>query len=384
MTGRERIEAALGPEGTPEVPSVICYERIFVRDHWAELTQRPWWHMHSPDLDHQLSWRRGTIEQIGQDWFHLPLCRPRADRENIDVELRGRDVFEVDRRTGASTRVEPFEVGRFSGTTGASRHPKSPADTSDEIDEQLDIAALGDPGRIKRDGQGDLAERMLAECGDRIFPIRHVASPLWACYGLWGFEGLMIRIAERRDLVRHACRRCLEKAAREVRVASELGCAGIWIEECMTDMVDPADFAEFSTPYVAELIDEIRAAGLRSIYYFAGDPEGKLEAVVSTRPDAVSLEEGKKGFAIEIEDIVDAIAGRCAVLGNLDAVAVLQDGSEEVLRAEIRRQLQAGVRNGNRFLMSLGSPVTPSTPVRRVRLYCDMVREVAGDLSASP
>ena len=39
----------------------------------------------------------------------------------------------------------------------------------------------------------------------------------------------------------------------------------------------------------------------------------------------------------------------------------------------LARQIAAGRRNANRFVMSLGSPVTPSTSVSRVRRYCDLV-----------
>jgi uroporphyrinogen-III decarboxylase len=70
------------------------------------------------------------------------------------------------------------------------------------------------------------------------------------------------------------------------------------------------------------------------------------------------------------------VGGRCAVLGNLDAMELLEHGSEGALRAEIARQIAAGRRNGSRFVMSIGSPVTPDTPVERVRLYCDLVHEL--------
>ena len=43
MTGRERIEAALSKDGASKIPVVICYERIFIRDHWAGLTGRAVW-----------------------------------------------------------------------------------------------------------------------------------------------------------------------------------------------------------------------------------------------------------------------------------------------------------------------------------------------------
>jgi len=73
---------------------------------------------------------------------------------------------------------------------------------------------------------------------------------------------------------------------------------------------------------------------------------------------------------------VERVNGRLTVLGNLDAIRLLEKGSEAELRAEIARQIAAGRRNGSRFIMSLGSPVTPGTTVDRVRLYCDLVHEL--------
>ncbi len=34
MTGKEKIEAAFSIDGTPEIPAVICYEGIYIRDRW--------------------------------------------------------------------------------------------------------------------------------------------------------------------------------------------------------------------------------------------------------------------------------------------------------------------------------------------------------------
>ena len=124
------------------------------------------------------------------------------------------------------------------------------------------------------------------------------------------------------------------------------------------------------------LIEEIRSAGMKSVYYFCGDPAGKWDLLLSLGMDAIGLEEGKKDFRNDIEDIVERVAGRCVVLGNLDAIGVLQNGDEKSLREAIGRQVAAARRNRSRFIMSLGSPPTPETPVERVRRYCDLAREL--------
>jgi len=187
---------------------------------------------------------------------------------------------------------------------------------------------------------------------------------------------MMLLVAERPDLVRRACERLLSHAVRSVRLAAALGAAGIWIEECLTDMISPAAFEAINVPLLGRLIDEIRKCGMKSIYYYCGDPAGKWESILSLGADALSLEESKKGFTIELADVVSRLAGRFAVLGNLDAVGVLQNGSDRQLRDHVERQIRVGKSNGNRFIMSLGSPVTPSTPVERVARYCSLVREL--------
>jgi hypothetical protein len=51
MNGKEKIEAAFSKEGTCEIPVVICYEGIFIRDHWDQLTSSPWWYQYETGLD---------------------------------------------------------------------------------------------------------------------------------------------------------------------------------------------------------------------------------------------------------------------------------------------------------------------------------------------
>ncbi|HPP08398.1 MAG TPA: uroporphyrinogen decarboxylase family protein, partial [bacterium] len=94
----------------------------------------------------------------------------------------------------------------------------------------------------------------------------------------------------------------------------------------------------------------------------------------------LSFEESKKNFQIDIEKVVSIVDGRCVVFGNLDAIYLLPHADEKQLVQEIERQLTAGVKNKRKFVMSLGSPVTPDTPVERVRLYCEVSREIGGKI----
>lgn len=376
MTGRERVWTALSGTGAEAPGAVICYEGIYVRDHWDELVGLPWWHADALDLDLQLGWRCRAIQRTGLDWFHLPRCPSREYRARYTVEEREGHVVRLDRATGIVGELSRPRIGGWGGPGLHSVHPESPATTAAAIEQAIPDPPERDPAEIRGDGRAELADLLLAEFGAERYPLVHVASPLWRCYQLWGFEGMMTMVATRPDLVEQVCRRGLALERFAVREAAALGAAGIWIEECLTDMIAPSSFARLNLPVLQELVAEIRGVGMQSIYYYCGDPRDRWDLLYAVGADALSLEESKKGFTVEIEEAVERAVGRGALFGNLDAIGVLQDGNEEELRREVARQLAAGRRHQGRFVMSLGSPVTPGTSVDRVRRYAEIVHEL--------
>lgn len=376
MTGREKIEAAFSPDGSPEIPVTIPYETILIRDLWPRLTGVPWWSRFSPEMETQLAWQREIIARLGQDWMRLPFVPTRAEREETALDVRPEGVFLVNRRTGEEEGIPEPVIG------GAVKSPAGDADSETVVEnpDQIDrlITLPGNTGEVLAEGEDDLAKKLIEEFGGEKYPYCPVLSPLWRCYNLWGFEDMMVMIASRPDLVAYAVGKWLEVSLRDVRRAAALGARGIWVEECFTDMISPAAYEGLNLPALRKLIGEIRDHGMHSIYYYCGNPAGRLNLLMESGADALAFEEGKKGFEIDIRGLAEAVGGKRVLLGNLDSIGVLQNGSDTELRAEIRRQTAAGRRNRSRFIMGLGSPVTPNTPVDRVRRYCEMAREMGG------
>ncbi len=372
MKGREKIEAAFAPEGTPEIGVVLCYTGIFVRDHWAQLTEAPWWDIHSPDLERQLAWRRDVIGKVGQDWMDVPSCDPRDERPHLAIEVRGDGVYRVDRRTGSATRLKPPVVSGDHIPEPTLPMPES----EEEVDAHIPLAPAFDAEAFAQSGAGDLAAALQAEYGQSVCPVGGASSPVNVLYDTWGFANMMAMIATRPDLARRACERYLTWALRDVAEAAAIGAAAIFFDEAMTDVISPEAYASVSLPYVQRVVEAIRGLGMVSIYCFLGNPAGKWEQILASGADALALEESKKGWTIDIQEVAERLDGRCTLLGNLDAMHLLPHGSEAELRAEIARQIAAGRHNHSRFIMCIGSPVTPETPVERVRLFCDLAHEL--------
>lgn len=377
MTPMERVLAAFSPEGAQAFPVVLCYESILIRDHWSELTQAPWWDLFSPEIERQLAWRNDVIKALGQDWFSLPPIPPREEREAWAIEIRSKDPLLVHRLTGEVHRLRRPAISGWEETGKShSNHSLGPLpETPDDIDARFPVPKPFDPLLFRQSGQADLADALLRE-HPGLFPIASVPSPLWSVQGLLGFEHFMILLAENPDLVGRAADRALQAILETVQHHATLGARGIWIEECMTDMISPVLFQTLNLPRLQRLTDAIRTMGLVSIYYFCGPVSNRLDLLLSAGADALAFEEDKKGFCNDIVEIADTVRGRCVLLGNLDAMILLEKGSEAELRAELHRQAKAGRRNRSRFLFSLGSPVTPGTAVSRVRLFTDLAHEI--------
>jgi hypothetical protein len=372
-TGREKMEAALSPQGATEIPAVICYEGIYTRDHWEELFDFPWWYSLSPDLEQQYAWRSQLIEKTGQDWFYLPACEPDEIRKDLFIEEEAGNALLINSLSGEEIKLNKPVIGGWA--EAESLNPVHPTDlplTFAEVEQRIPIPEPFNPEGYKQTGRDRLAKQLLERFGQDYYPHGFASGPQWGCYRLWGFEDWMMLVASNPELVRFASQRQLAWSLNEVREAATLGAGGIWIEDCMVDMISRKAFETINLPLIQTLVEEIHRLGMQGIYYFCGDPKGKLDLLLETGTDAIALEESKKGFAIEIQEIADYVEGRCALLGNLDAVNVLSDASQETLQAEIERQIQAGWRNQGRFVMSVGSPVTPGTTPERVRQYVDL------------
>ncbi|MBU0611021.1 MAG: uroporphyrinogen decarboxylase family protein [Armatimonadetes bacterium] len=374
MTGREKIEAALSPDGSPEFAAVTCYQGLFLRDHWEQATDAPWWAQHDPDPARAARPWLDMVRRTDEDWFQVRYGHSRRAQEDLRIEAEGDIAWQVNRRTGERQEIRRPPIGGDQANTGS--HAVSPGRDIHTV-AQL-AAALGPPPELPTgpppdDGSLDLPNVLLRELGPDRMPISHVGTPLWLCYGLWGFEGLMMRLVDTPELVRTACDHYLQSCLLTVSRAAAIGAKLIWIEDCMTDMISPPLFRELHLATLRPLVEAIRAAGMLSVHYFCGQPNDRMDLLLDTGADALSLEESKKTFAIDIMQVAERVDGRMALLGNLDAIGVLEHGSDAVLRAEIARQAEAGRRNRGRFVVSIGSPVTPGTPLQRVRRYCDLV-----------
>jgi uroporphyrinogen-III decarboxylase len=146
---------------------------------------------------------------------------------------------------------------------------------------------------------------------------------------------------------------------------ADVGVHGVYVEEVFTgaDMISARSYDEFVFAYNQPYFEQLRALGLLPIHYVCGDVVPRLDRMVELDVAAVAVEESKKSFSIEIEQVVDRVQGRVAVLGNIDTIRFGLHGTMDEIAAEVRRQTQIGSR-ARGFLVSTGSPFPLDTNPR--------------------
>jgi uroporphyrinogen decarboxylase len=126
------------------------------------------------------------------------------------------------------------------------------------------------------------------------------------------------------------------------------------------------DYARYVQPYNTALYRAIAAAGVPVINFSTGT--GAItDSVIACGGDVLGID-----WRTPLDEVRARMADRCAVMGNLDPVALLAPWRE--LRPQIDDVLRrAGTTPGHIF--NLGHGILPSTPVDSVRRLVDHVHE---------
>jgi len=100
----------------------------------------------------------------------------------------------------------------------------------------------------------------------------------------------------------------------------------------------------------------------------------RLEQIASTGADGLAPEAGMKNYTNDIDEIAAAIGDRISLFGNINPYDTIERASDDDLAAEVARQAAAG-RKARGFIMCTGSPITPGTPLARVRRFIKLAGE---------
>lgn len=242
-------------------------------------------------------------------------------------------------------------------------------ETASELD-ALDIDALGRDRVIQTIWEA--TERVAEAVGEEYAVTMTAWGPFTLAGQLYGVEKLMkaaYKAPQEVDKV-------IDFAARMIlRVYEPLVDKGI-IE--MVSLADPTasgdlvsrkHFERFALKPLQMVTSCLRAKGVRTLLHICGNTTDKLDLLVETGADCVSIDQ-KVDLAKAKEVFTEK--KRC-LAGNIHPVHVLNEGTPDKVREECKKVLEVGAPGGG-FVLMPGCDIPPTVPLENIQAFMESAK----------
>ncbi|MFC1453279.1 uroporphyrinogen decarboxylase family protein [Verrucomicrobiota bacterium] len=373
MTSRERVFASFEGQPVDRFPVTCLYSLLVYEDHFEELTGEPQWKLPlwtQTTVEQYMTWYRCMFDQLPFELIQpVHSAPPREVRERFDFVEQDGTLFRRDKRTGEQ-RPLPRATRSGHARDYHACEERAVFDRRD-VDQRVKIERADD---LLARGVNDFIDATIREFGrERFIVSGGVEGVFFKCSWHVGLTNLFAMVVEEPALLRYLGDRLLEQNIEIIRRLASAGGDAVYIDDAMTtcDMLSTAQYEQVSLPYMKAMVDEIHRLGHKAIVIYFGGIADRLEQIASTGADGLLMEASMKGYVNDVERTVGAIGDRVTLFANIDPIAYLQNADDTELEREIRRQIEAG-RRGRGFVLSPASPITPSTPVSRIRRFMEL------------
>ena len=193
-----------------------------------------------------------------------------------------------------------------------------------------------------------------------------VEGPCAEAADLRGINTLMLDFVDDMPFVRDLFEFVVELALRYAKPQIEAGADVIGIGDAAASLVGPKIYEQVIWPYEKKLVDGLKAMGTTVRLHICGNIRHIAEGVGRLGCDIVDLD-----FLIPVDEARTKMGPEPALLGNIDPVGVLRNGTPEGIiaaLAECHRQA------GPRYIVSAGCETPRDTPLENVRAMTEFAK----------
>lgn len=176
---------------------------------------------------------------------------------------------------------------------------------------------------------------------------------------LRGINTLMLDFYDDPGFVHELFAWVIDMELRFARAQIEAGADLIGIGDAAASLVGPHLYDAFVLPYEKRLVDGVHEMGARVRLHICGNTRPLLTSMGTLGADIVDLD-----YPAPLDEARQAMGPRQVLLGNIDPVRVLRDGTPESVTAAIAACHAAA---GDRYIVGAGCEVPRGTPPENVQ-----------------
>ena len=174
-------------------------------------------------------------------------------------------------------------------------------------------------------------------------------------------------------------KKLLEKVAKAcqsfIKAEAELGADAIFITDDYAGkngpFMSPQQFREYELPYLKEAIGIARKYGVPVLKHSDGNIYPILDDLVNA--GIAALHPIQPGL-MDLRDVKERYGDRICLIGNVDCEYVLPYGSEEDVRRDVRRCIDAAAEGGG-FILSSSNSLHANVKVENIYIMVDEARK---------
>jgi len=216
-----------------------------------------------------------------------------------------------------------------------------------------------------------LVNKLRKRWGDDLLVCASVAAPFTGATLLYGIADTMLLFYDDERLLEDTMAFTSALSIACSKRLIEAGANMIWYGDCAASskFIDAAKFDRFLFEPTRSAIEQIKALGATVVYHANENKAAHIERMARLKADIVSC-----GEHTSMPELYDAAGGECCLMGNLDPIQGIMNGTVESIRALVARQrdMMAG---RSKYIVNTGEGITTKTTEENFRAFLDACRE---------
>ncbi|MCL5961722.1 MAG: uroporphyrinogen decarboxylase, partial [Chloroflexi bacterium] len=129
------------------------------------------------------------------------------------------------------------------------------------------------------------------------------------------------------------------------------------------DLISRKQFQEFALPYLQKVTGKMRSRGIATLLHICGDTSDRLDLLAQTGADCISLD-----HKVDLARAKRELGSQVCIGGNVNPVAVLNNGTAGQVEEVCRRCVQQAAEGGS-FVLMPGCDIPPSVPLENIQTF---------------
>ncbi|WP_243165139.1 uroporphyrinogen decarboxylase family protein [Christensenella tenuis] len=177
------------------------------------------------------------------------------------------------------------------------------------------------------------------------------------------------------EMVKTTLEKATEFLINYINSYKEVGAHGVVMAEPLAGILSPPLIAEFSTPYVKQIVEATQTDDFIVIYHNCGNSTIQLiDSILESGAAAYHF-----GNAIDMEEMMGHIPSDVVAMGNIDPSSQFKDGTPESIREATLDLMNRCCEKYPNFVISSGCDIPPMSKWENIDAFFAAVKEYYAD-----